>query len=154
MFEEQGIYSEGDAEKFRNGVNRVWKNLLAEEKIYWQKKLMGSEFYDRILANRQYYIRKSASKKIARIFETIKNITAPYAYAADCYRGGAPTPGGANVSAPCCNCGYICGSHGCSYRPDCGSGGSGCNVHLGCKNLYGRGKPMLWDSTTGICGVG
>lgn len=151
VFEEQSIYSKEEAEKFRNGVNKIWKGLLAEEKIYWQRKLIGSDFYNKILANRQYHIRKSASEKIAKIFETIKNTAAPYAYAADCYRGGATTPGGANVWAPCCNCGLNCNKHGCFPVDDCGSG---CDIDLGCKNLFGKGKPVIWDSSSGICGVG
>ena len=39
VLEEQNIYSEEDAEKFRNGVNQVWKSLLAEEEKYWKKNL-------------------------------------------------------------------------------------------------------------------
>lgn len=152
VFEEQGIYSEEDAEKFRNGVNKIWKSLLAEEKIYWQKKLISSEFYDKILTNRQYYIRKSASRRITKIFEAIKTTIAPEVYAADCYRSGGGGGVGSNVSAPCCNCGFNTDGRHVWYVEDCGGG---CNLRdLGCKNLYGKGRSVIWDSSTLICGVG
>lgn len=152
--EKQGWYTKKEAEKFRYGVNQTWKSLLAEEEQYWKKKIIGSDFYDKILANRRYYIHKSMSRKISIIFKTMEEIALKKAYAqTECYRGGASTPGGANIWAQCCNCGFNITENGAEYKEDCGSGG--CDIDLGCLNLYAGGsKPAIWDQSTGICGVG
>ena len=153
VFEEIGFITKSEADKFRVGANKIWKNILEGEKLELKKQLIGSEFYKRILTNRIYYISKSVNKKIAKILKELKDKAFVKTYAADCYRGGAATPGGSNVWAPCCNCGLKCSSNGCVYIQDCGSGGSSCNVQLGCKNLYGKGRAVIWDPS-GICGVG
>ena len=72
---------------------------------------------------------------------------------ADCYRGGAATPGGSNVWAPCCNCGLKFYGYVPVPVGDCGYNSRGCDIPLGCKNLYGKGRAVIWDPS-GICGVG
>lgn len=154
VFEEQGFYSEEEAIKFRVGANKTWKTVLENDRRFFRDELISSELSKSIVANIIYYTHKKASEKIARIVKEIEKITAQKAYAQDCFRSGGGGPGGANLSAPCCNCGLKCSSQGCVPVDDCGSGGSGCDVQLGCKNLYGAGKAVIWDSSNGICGIG
>lgn len=157
VFEEIGLITKSEAVKFRIGANQIWRDILEKEKLELKKQLIGSEigseFYKRILTNRIYYISRSISKKIAKILKELKDKTIIRTYAADCYRGGDPAPGGSNnANVPCCNCGLNCNKHGCYPVPDCGSG---CDIDLGCLNKYAGGnKPAIWDPATGICGVG
>ena len=153
VFEEIGFITKSEADKFRVGANKIWKNILEGEKLELKKQLIGSEFYKRILTNRIYYISKSVNKKIAKILKELKDKAFVKTYAADCYRGGAATPGGSNVWAPCCNCGLKFYGYVPVPVGDCGYNSRGCDIPLGCKNLYGKGRAVIWDPS-GICGVG
>jgi len=74
-----------------------------------------------------------------------------------CYKDltpGNPSPG---ISSPvfCCNCGFHCNIHGCTFIYNCGPGGAACNVQLGCLNSTCRSFPNgIWDSSTSMCGCG
>ncbi len=154
VFEEIGFITKSEADKFRVGANKIWKNILEGEKLELKKQLIGSEFYKRILTNRIYYISKSVNKKIAKILKELKDKAFVKTYAADCYRGGAATPGGTNNShVPCCNCGLKLYGNVPVRVGDCGYNSRGCDIPLGCKNRYGKGRPVIWDPS-GICGVG
>jgi len=154
VFEEIGFITKSEADKFRVGANKIWKNILEGEKLELKKQLIGSEFYKRILTNRIYYISKSVNKKIAKILKELKDKAFVKTYAADCYRGGAATPGGTNNSyVPCCNCGLKRYGYVLVPVEDCGYNSRGCDIPLGCKNRHGKGRPVIWDPS-GICGVG
>lgn len=163
VFENEGNYTKEEAEKYRTGVNVIWKNLLKdEEEIYLQAILAKSQLSKDMLSNRLFNLRQSSSKKILAIFvemgsKFINKANAAFVISPDCYQDGAPVqPWGANVWAPCCDCGYICGSRGCFFVPHCYTARSGCNVQLGCLNLYGQNQALnaIWDSASGICGIG
>ena len=155
VFEEQSFYTQEEANKYRVGVNKTLKDLLESEKILFRNELISSELSKKIFANIMYNARKKASQKIISFMDKIKDITIKDARAADCFRSGGGSGAGANVSAPCCNCGLkVIRGGGTQYVQDCGSGSSGCDIPLGCKNLYGMGRAVIWDSSTGICGVG
>jgi len=153
VFEEIGLITESEADKFRIGANQIWKGILEKEKLELKRQLIGTKFYKRILTNRIYHLNKSTNKKITKILKELKEKTVTKLYAADCYRSGTSALGGTNnANVPCCNCGLNCNKHGCYPVPDCGSG---CDIDLGCLNLYAKGsKPAIWDPATGICGVG
>jgi len=81
-------------------------------------------------------------------------ISKAYAFGGLCFRSGAGGPGGFNGWAWCCNCGMFCTTDGCIFMPDCGPGGSRCNVQFGCLNRVCPSGPAIWDPMTGICGCG
>lgn len=153
VFEKQGIYSSEEAKQFRKGANEIWRNLMTEEKLVLQNKLIKSDFYKHASANRIYNLKQLISQKILKIFSELKNLAIPRIYASpDCYREGPVGPDGSNVWAPCCNCGFNCDDDGCWFVEDCGDH---CDIDLGCLNLYaGDDKPAIWDESSGICGVG
>lgn len=152
VFEEQGFYTSEEATESRVGVNQVWKSLLDSEKRLFREELLGSKLSKKIIVNIFYQIRKQFSRKIIEAVKNAENIMAKKAYAGDCYREGAGRITGANVWAPCCDCGLICNRHGCYLVTDCRGR---CHIDLGCKNLYGRGgRPVIWDPATRICGIG
>ncbi|MFQ5662085.1 MAG: hypothetical protein ACE5F2_02435 [Candidatus Paceibacteria bacterium] len=151
--EEQGFISKKEAQKSRIGANQILRAIYESEKLQLQKELIGSDFYNRIFANRLNYLHRSVDKKIVRFLEMMKNITTKEVYAADCYRSGAASPGGTNNSHVwCCNCGENMTRNGPVFVQDCGTR---CNYrNYGCKNGPGGGfRPVIWDPS-GICGVG
>ena len=154
VFEEQGFYSEEEAVKFRIGANQTWKSILDDERSFFRKELISSELSKKIFANILFNAQRKTSKKIINIVDKLEGLFLKEAQAEECFRAKGGGSSGSNVSAPCCNCGLKCGSHGCVPVDDCGSGGSACDVQLGCKNLYGAGRAVIWDSSNGICGIG
>jgi len=155
VFEEQGFYSEAEAVKFRTGANETWKSILDDERRVFKNELISSKLSEKIFANILFNTQKKASKQIINITDKLENMFLKKAQAEECFRSGGGGGIGANVSAPCCNCGLECRSgSGCTYVDDCGGGGGKCDVHFGCKNLYGKGKAIIWDPSSGICGVG
>jgi|TARA_Y100000310_G_scaffold169509_4_gene169668 hypothetical protein len=154
VFEEQGFYSEDEAIKFRIGANQTWKSILDDERRIFRNKLISSKLSKKIFANILFNTHKKTSKQIINIADKLEDIFLKKAQAKECFRDGGGGGSGSNDWALCCNCGLKCTSNGCVYRQNCGKGGKSCNVPLGCKNLVGKGKAVIWDSATGICGVG
>lgn len=129
----QGAITEGQKIGFKFGVNNTLPELNEKEK---QAKSIS-----------QIYIKKSIEKLAWVAFgEKACAIVS-------CFWIGAPKPIGANLWAPCCNCGWNCGKHGCWFVPDCGVGG--CQINTGCINgVCGYANSSIWDPMGGICGCG
>lgn len=129
----QGAITEGQKIGFKFGVNNTLPELNEKER---QAKSIS-----------QIYIKKSIEKLAWVTFgEKACAIVG-------CFWIGAPKPIGANLWAPCCRCGYNCGSHGCWFVPDCGVGG--CMINQGCTNgVCGYANSSIWDPMGGICGCG
>lgn len=165
VFEKQGWYTKEEAEKFRRGTNETWKKLMEKEKLELQGQFIKSEFYKNIFASKTNYFNKSISKKISEIFN---KLTGKIVYAAsvfdnsengdgpgECWKGGNPLlPVGVNLIALCCDCGL--GGKDLDFIEHCGANGESCAIQLGCLNRLARfkGFSAIWDSDTGICGVG
>lgn len=126
------IYNQQQADSARYGIDVVLPVLQKQERIQWSKTLS-------IL-----------------ILNALKTKTA-WAQGNDCYRQGVGTGSGFNGFAVCCNCGLGYWYETIVYFNDCGIASSvTCNLYeMGCKNSVCKSpKPMIWDSTTMICGCG
>ncbi len=80
FFLEQGFIDKMQADNFRQGIDVVLPDLQKQEKRLWEEKLNAL---------------------------LLKFVKIAYAqYPLDCFRIGPPLPGGVNLWAPCCDCGY------------------------------------------------
>lgn len=123
-FVELGAIPKDNYSNLRYGLTYIWPRTLEME--------FGSPAY-----NNNYSDDNFSDANIVKIISFLfKKIQVKNVFAQDCYRSGAPMPGGANLWAPCCDC--YCGHSPC-----------------GCLNaVCSYGNAAIWDPMTGICGCG
>jgi hypothetical protein len=152
FFLQKGFIDEKQADNIRQGIDIVLPELQKQERKLYEQKLTSL------------------------LFQLIKIAYAQYPLF--CFRFGLPIPGGFNLIAPCCDCGFDIGRRGrlifvehCSgnalpvdiYSPYydpvtgtmsgfLGAGTGSCAINLGCLNAVCPGQAAIWDPMTGICG--
>jgi len=162
-----GYITETEYNNFKKGITELLPKIVEIEKAYIRQGGTGSQSsvlpgYQSLSSDNSSieFLFKNIFEGLKYVFYVAEPANAAWIRGGDCYKDDAPYPGapplGYNGATFCCNCGFVHRSR-CrwSFRFDCGTGGSACDIQLGCLNRICGGTPnAIWDPSSGLCGCG